>query len=137
MENLETLNDFYSMDMPDEQFLFQNFYSKFEHMSDNGEAIWSQIGFEGKKIVLVNPYNGLALAVLKDSIADITVPNHLPTCQENLLLFESLWEPLDYNIGILMNNIRSHATTDEYCCLDCNFPFSPVCSELYSKFAPG
>ena len=79
MENLETLNDFYSMDMPDEQFLFQNFYSKFEHMSDNGEAIWSQIGFEGTMILWVNPYNGLALAVLKDSIADITVPNHLPT----------------------------------------------------------
>ena len=44
MENLEILNYFYSMDMPEEQFLFQNFYSKFEHMSDNGEAIWSQIG---------------------------------------------------------------------------------------------
>ena len=44
MENLEILNYFYSMDMPEEQFLFQNFYSKFEHISDNGVAIWSQIG---------------------------------------------------------------------------------------------
>ena len=77
MDNFETLNEFYGMDTLDEQFVFQNFYIKFEGMKLNGEASWSKILFNKKRIVWKNPLNGIAIAALKDP--DIEVK--LPSCQ--------------------------------------------------------
>ena len=136
IDNLETLIDFYSMDTAEEQFLHQKSYNKFERMNENGEALWSEVYFERKRIFWINPYNGLALAVLKEE-CEVSIPNEQESFDKNLHKFVSVWEPLDYSLEHLIENIRSHKNMEEYCCLNCKFPFSPVCSELYTKFEPG
>ena len=95
MDNFETLNEFYGMDTLDEQFVFQNFYIKFEGMKLNGEASWSKILFNKKRIVWKNPLNGIAIAALKDPDIEVKLPNFLPTYDENLKTFKSMWHPLD------------------------------------------
>ena len=80
--------------------------------------------------------NGFALAVLKDINFEIKLPNYLPTYDANFDAFKSLWTNLDYNLELLYENVRSHIRNDEYCCLDCHFPFTTVCAELYSQFEP-
>ena len=83
-----------------------------------------------------NPVNGLAIAALKDINWEIKLPNALPTYKENFEIFQSMWLELDYDLELLFENVRSHVENDETCCLNCNFPFSPICSELYSQFEP-
>ena len=135
-DNLETLEEFYSMDTREVQFKLQNFYYKFENMEENGDSKWSKVFLDKKRIIWTNPLNGFAVAAMKDVNTEITLPNALPTFQENFEIFNSLWLNLDYEFEILITNILSHKKNQEYCCLDCSFPFAPVCSELYTIFDP-
>ena len=135
-DNLEILNEFYSMDTNEIQFKLQNFYLKFEHMEENGESLWKKVSLDKKMIIWMNPYNGFSVAALKDLDNQVTLPNLLPTFQENLNIFKSLWLDLDYKFESLVENIRSHNNNKEYCCLDCSFPFATICTELHTKFDP-
>ena len=76
------------------------------------------------------------MAALKYLEYQIKLPNVLPSLEENLEAFKSIWMKLDYDLNLLFENIESHHRYDEYCCLDCNFPFTTVCSELYTQFEP-
>ena len=136
INNYETLSEHYGMDTTEEQFAIQNYYFRFESMSENGDSKWTKIMLNKKQIVWKNPANGFSVAALKDIDFAIQLPNALPTYKENFEKFKSLWSNLDYEIDNLFENIRSHARTNEYCCLHCDFPFAPICSELYSQFKP-
>ena len=76
------------------------------------------------------------IAALKDLDFEIDLPDSRPTFKENLDSFRKLWMSLDYDIELLYQNLENHQTNQEYCCLDCHFPFATACSELYSKFDP-
>ena len=93
--------------------------------------------FDKKQIVWINPFNGFSLAVLKDLKTDVKAPNQSGSFEQNFDVFESIWGKLDFDLEPLFENIKSHRNNDEYCCLKCDFPFSPVCSELYMKFPGG
>jgi hypothetical protein len=136
INNFETLSEHYGMDTPEEQFAIQNYYIRFESMSENGESNWTKIMLNKKRIVWKNPANGFSVAALKEIDFEIPLPNALQTYQENYQNFKSLWLSLDYDVNNLFENIRSHVRTNEYCCLHCEFPFAPICSELYSQFEP-
>ena len=43
---------------------------------------------------------------------------------------------LDYDIKLVYENLENQKDNQEYCCIDCHFPFATACSELYSKFEP-
>ena len=88
------------------------------------------------KLDKINPNNGFSIAALKDSEFDIGLPDRLPTFRENLDMFKTLWMDLDHRLKLLYENIETHHENQEYCCLDCHFPFATVCSELYTKFEP-
>jgi hypothetical protein len=134
VDNFETLSEHYGMDTHEEQFAIQNYYFRFESMNENGESNLTKIMLDKKCIVWKNPANGFSVAALKDIDFEIPLPNALPTYEENFENFKSLWLSLDYNISNLFENVRSHVRTNEYCCLHCEFPFAPICSELYSQF---
>ena len=95
-----------------------------------------KIQLDKKRIVWLNPNNGFAIAALKDLDFEFKLPNSFQTYEENFKLFKSLWLSLDYDVNLLYENIQSHLTNDEYCCLDCHFPFATVCAELYTQFEP-
>ena len=135
-ENLEILDEFYSIDSKETQFVHQNFYHRFVQMKQ-GKSIWKKIMFDKKLIVWLNPMNGFTLAVLKEFEREVKLPNEWNTFEDNLMEFKSIWDQLDYDTELLVKNIRSHVENDEYCCLECEFPFATICSELYNKFDPG
>ena len=118
------------------QFAAQDYYFKFQEILENGETLWEKVLLDKKRIVWINPNNGFSIAALQDLEFEIGLPDCLPTFQENLNSFKKLWTSLDHNIELLYENIENHHTNQEYCCLDCHFPFATVCSELYSKFEP-
>ena len=89
-----------------------------------------------KRIVWINSNNGFAIAALKDLDHEIKLPNSLPTYRENFATFKSLWISLDHDVNFLYQNIENHLMNNEYCCLDCHFPFATVCAELYTQFEP-
>ena len=134
--NLENLSENYGMDTHEVQFLAQDFYFKFLKISENGDKLWEKIQLDKKRIVRLNPNNGFAIAALKDLDFKFKLPNSFQTYEENFKLFKSLWLSLDYDVNLLYENIQSHLTNDEYCCLDCHFPFATVCAELYTQFEP-
>ena len=136
LDNLETLNEFYGMDTPGEKFAIQNYFFKFDGFREGGETIWVERPLNRKCIVWKNTANGFTVAKMKDIEYEIRLPNFLPTYEENFSAFQALWVGIEYNIKLLFENIRSHKIEDEYCCLDCHFPFLPICSELYSQFEP-
>jgi hypothetical protein len=137
MDNFETLNEFYGVDTPDEQYVIQNFYHRFGNMCEDGSSNWTQIFLDKKRIIWKNPANGFAIAALKELDREIRLPNYLPSYEENFESFKSMWTSLDYDIKILFENVKSHVKSDEYCCsMKCEFPFAPVCAELYSQFEP-
>ena len=98
--------------------------------------LWEKVLLDKKRIVWINPNNGFSIAALQELEFKIGLPDCLPTFQENLNSFKKLWTSLDHNIELLYENIENHHTNQEYCSLDCHFPFATVCSELYSKFEP-
>merc|ERR1712096_90888 len=59
-----------------------------------------------KRIIWKNPMNGFAIAAFKDIDYEITLPNSLPTFEENYSKFKSLWMALDQNLDILYENIE-------------------------------
>ena len=124
------------MDTKHQQYDIQNLYHQFVKMNSNGDSLWKKVFLDKKRIVWINPMNGFALAALKDINFEILLPNYLPTYDANFDAFKSLWTNLDYNLELLYENVRSHIRNDEYCCLDCHFPFATVCAELYSQFEP-
>ena len=134
--NFETLTENYGMDTSEVQFILKDFYCRFERMSEDGNSLWKKIKLDKKRIVWINPNNGFAIAALKDLDFEIKLPNSLPTYEENFNLFKSLWLKLDYDLNLLYENVTSHLTNDEYCCMDCHFPFATVCAELYTQFEP-
>ena len=105
-------------------------------MKSNGDSLWKKVFLDKKRIVWIKPMNGFALAALKDINFKIKLPNYLPTYDANFDAFKSLWTNLDYNLELLYENVRSHIRNDEYCCLDCHFPFARVCAKIYSQFEP-
>ena len=131
--NLETLSEFYGMDTDQTQFALQDFYNKYLEIQENGEVLWEKVCLDKKRIIWINPNNGFAIAALKDLEFEIQLPNTLPSYKEN---FEALWTSLDYDIQLLYENVQSHHENQEYCCLECHFPFATVCSELYTQFDP-
>ena len=134
--NLETLSEFYGMDTNLVQFRIQDFYYKFQQILENGQSLWEEVKLDKKRIVWINPNNGFSIAALKDLEFDISLPDRLPTFKENLDLFKTLWMGLDHRLELLYENIETHHKNQEYCCLDCHFPFATVCSELCTKFEP-
>ena len=134
--NLETLSEFYGVDTDEVQFSVQDFYYKFQAISNDGESLWEKVKLDKKRIVWLNPNNGFSIAVLKDLETEIGLPDRLPTFRENLDVFKTFWMSLDHNLELLYENIETHYKNQEYCCLDCHFPFATVCSELYTKFEP-
>ena len=77
------------------QFVIQDFYLKFEKMLENGECLWKKKRLDKTRIVWLNPNNGFYIATLKDLDYEIKLPNSLPTFEENLTLFKSVWMDLD------------------------------------------
>ena len=134
--NLDILSEFYGMDTNLVQFTIQDFYYKFKQILENGQSLWEEIKLDKKRIVWINPNNGFSIAALKDLEFDIGLPDRLPTFRENLDLFKTLWMDFDHRLELLYENIETHHKNQEYCCLDCHFPFATVCSELYTKFEP-
>ena len=124
------------MDSQEVQFAAQDYYLRFQEILENGETLWEKIKLDKKRIVWINPNNGFSIAALKDLDFEIDLPDTLPTFTENLDSFRKLWMSLDYDIELLYENLETHSTNQEYCCLDCHFPFATACSELYSKFEP-
>ena len=124
------------MDTTDVQFVLQDFYYKFEEITENGDSIWKRINLDKRRIIWLNPNNGFAIAALKDLEFEIKLPNAFSSFDENLEVFKSLWMKLEYDLNLLYENIKSHHRNNEYCCLDCNFPFATVCSELFTQFDP-
>ena len=106
-------------------------------MTANGAFVWTKILLRKKCIVWTNLANGFAIAYLKDLKTEISLPDDLPNFNENFDNFKRLWNKLDFDLEPLFKNILSHQNNQEYCCLDCEFPFMPFCSQLYSKFDPG
>ena len=43
IDNFETLSEHYGIDTMEEQFALQNYYFRFESMSENGESNWTKI----------------------------------------------------------------------------------------------
>ena len=78
----------------------------------------------------INPNNGFSLAALRDLEIEISHPHSLPTFRQNLELFKTHWMDLDHSLELLFENIETHYADQEYCCMDCHFPFATVCSEL-------
>ena len=138
LDNFETLTEWYGLDTVKEQFALQNFYLKFERFDENEECIWSKVPLDKKRIVWKNPANGITIAALKDIDYEIKLPNFLATYEANFKIFQSLWLRLDHDLEDFFENVRKHTRSkdEEYYCLDCNFPFLPICSELYSQFEP-
>ena len=136
MDNFETLNENYGMDTNLEQFAIQNFYHQFVQMTEDGESLWRKVELDKKRIVWRNPMNGFTIAALQDLDFEIRLPNALPSYEENFEVFKSMWINVDYDLGLLYQNIESHRRNDEYCCLHCHFPFDTVCAELYTQFEP-
>ena len=134
--NLEILSEFYGMETNEVQFSIQDFYYRFKEMSKNGESLWEEVKLDKKRIVWINPNNGFSLAALRDLETEISLPDSLPTFRENLELFKTHWMDLDHSLELLYENIETHYADQEYCCMDCHFPFATVCSELYTKFEP-
>ena len=134
--NLEILSEHYGMDTNLVQFTVQDFYYKFQKILKNGQSLWEEVKLDKKRIVWINPNNGVSIAALKDLEFEISLPDRLPTFRENLDSFKTLWMGLDHSLELLYDDIETHFTNQEYCCLDCHFPFATVCSELYTKFDP-
>ena len=134
--NLEILSEHYGMDTNLVQFTVQDFYYKFQKILKNGQSLWEEVKLDKKRIVWINPNNGVSIAALKDLEFEISLPDRLPTFRENLDSFKTLWMGLDHSLELLYDDIETHFTNQEYCCLDCHFPFATVCSELYTKLDP-
>ena len=134
--NLEILSEHYGMDTNSVQFTVQDFYYKFQKILRNGQSLWEEVKLDKKRIVWINPNNGVSIAALKDLEFEISLPDRLPTFRENLDSFKTLWMGLDHSLELLYDDIETHFTNQEYCCLDCHFPFATVCSELYTKLDP-
>ena len=86
-----------------------------------------------KHIVWINPNNGFSITDFIDFDNEKKISNSLPTYRENFTTFKSLWRSLDHDVNLLYEN---HLINNEYCCLDCHFPFATVCAELYTQFEP-
>ena len=95
-----------------------------------------KVCLDKKRIIWINPNNGFSIAALKDLEFEIQLPNTLPSYKENFEAFRTLWTSLEYDIELLYENVQRHHENQEYCCLDCHFPFATVCSELYTQFEP-
>ena len=134
--NLEILSEHYGMDTNLVQFTVQDFYYKFQKILKNGQSLWEEVKLDKKRIVWINPNNGVSIAALKDLEFEISLPDRLPTFRENLDSFKTLWMGLDHSLELLYDDIETHFTNQEYCCLDCHFPFATVCLELYTKLDP-
>ena len=124
--NWEILAEYYAMDSQEVQFAAQDYYLRFQEILENGETLWEKIKLDKKRIVWINPNNGFSIAALKDLDFEIDLPDTLPTFTENLESFRKLWMSLDYDIELLYENLETHSTNQEYCCLDCHFPFATV-----------
>ena len=103
-------------------------------MREDGGCNWTLVFLDKKRIIWKNPANGFA--ALKDTPYEIKLPKALPTYQENFETFKSLWTSLDYDVDLLFQNVIGPPKANEYCCLDCSFPFSPICAEPHSQFEP-
>ena len=134
--NLETLTEFYGMDTSEVQFAVQDHYFQFDQITPNGETLWKRKNLDKKRIIWRNPNNGFTIAALRDLEYEIKLPNAFPTYKDNFEKFKLIWMSLDYDVQLLYENIQSHLSNREYCCLDCHFPFATVCSELYTQFDP-
>ena len=136
IENFETLNEYYGMDTLKEQYAVQNYYYKMCRTSI-GEHLMQKSFFGKKCIVWKNPETGLPIAVLRDlDNYEIPLPNSLSSFEENFIHFQSLWTNLDFDLKLLYKDIGRHISNNNEQCDGCNFPFSPVCSELYCQFDP-
>ena len=124
------------MDTDQTQFVVQDFLYKFEKMTENGESLWNKINLDKKRIVWLNPHNGFSIAALKDIDFEIKLTNAYATYEENFAKFKSLWMNIDSDVKLLYANIESHLANKEYCCMDCHFPFTTICAELYTQFEP-
>ena len=109
--NLTTLSENYGMDTTDVQFVLQDFYYKFEEITENGDSIWKRINLDKRRIIWLNPNNGFAIAALKDLEFEIKLPNAFSSFDENLEVFKSLWMKLEYDLNLLYENIKSHTET--------------------------
>ena len=116
--------------------MIQDFYHQFVKMTDSGDSIWKKKHLDKKRIVWLNPNNGFSIAALQELDYEIKLPNALSTFKENFSRFKSIWMKLDYDLNLLYENVESHISNNEYCCLDCHFPFATVCAELYTQFEP-
>ena len=105
-------------------------------MLENGACVWTKVTFDKNRIFWRNPSNGFAIAVLRESHAEIPLPDVMPNFKENFENFKTLWEKL-YDLDLLYSNIQDHQDNQENCCLNWEFPFIQVCSMMYSKFDPG
>ena len=99
------------MDNTDVQFVLQDFYYKFEEITENGDSIWKRINLDKRRIIWLNPNNGFAIAALKDLEFEIKLPNAFSSFDENLEVFKSLWMKLEYDLNLLYENIKSHTET--------------------------
>ena len=124
------------MDTLKEQYAVQNYYYKMCRTSI-GEHLVQKSFFWKKCIVWKNPETGLPIAVLRDlDNYEIPLPNSLSSFEENFIHFQSLWTNLDFDLKLLYKDIGRHISNNNEQCDGCNFPFSPVCSELYCQFDP-
>ena len=116
--------------------MIQDFYHQFVKMTESGDSIWKKKKLDKKRIVWLNPNNGFSIAALQELDYEIKLQNALSTFEENFSRFKSIWMKLDYDLNLLYENVESHISNNEYCCLDCHFPFATVCAELYTQFEP-
>ena len=116
--------------------MIQDFYHQFVKMTDSGDSIWKKKHLDKKRIVWLNPNNGFSIAALQELDYEIKLPNASSTFEENFSRFKSIWMKLDYDLNLLYENVESRISNNEYCCLDCHFPFATVCAELYTQFEP-
>jgi hypothetical protein len=107
-EKLCVLEEFYSMDTTEVQFNLQNHYDRYEHMTENGGVVWTNILLKKKCIVWTNPANWFGIAYLKDLKPEISLPDILTNFNENFDNFKRLWNKLNFDLEPLFKNILSH-----------------------------
>ena len=66
-----------------------------------------KISLDKKRIIWINPNNGFSIAALQDLQFKISLPDCLPTFQENFNAFKRLWMSLDHNIELPYENIEN------------------------------
>jgi hypothetical protein len=72
--------------------------------------------------------NKFSIAALKDINYEIKRPNDYTCYKENFDSFKSLWMNLNFEVKLLYENIETYLANNEYCCMDCHFPFATVCA---------